>query len=127
MTEIPTDDDQSGFVAKEPEHCSACFRLIHPGQTYYLTIEDTVLCADCALVEGVLRVREDLAIGVKSDRLLIQRGEAEVEVLPSDIPYLVDALAETAAPLRTRQTMTDSICLSLPSDSFSYSTRGTSM
>ena len=38
MTETPN-DDTPGFVAEEPEHCFACFRLIRPGQTYYLTIE----------------------------------------------------------------------------------------
>jgi hypothetical protein len=60
MTETP-DDDKPGFVAEEPVHCYACFRLIRPGQTYYLTIEHVVLCANCALDEGVIRVREDLA------------------------------------------------------------------
>jgi hypothetical protein len=73
MTETPT-DDQPGFVAKKPEHCFGCYRLIRPGQTYYLTIEYEVLCADCALDEGSIRVREDLAVEVKRDRLLVQRG-----------------------------------------------------
>jgi hypothetical protein len=72
MTDTPT-DDTPGFVAEEPEHCHACFRLIRPGQTYYLTIENTVLCTDCALSEGVIRVRDDLAVEVKRDRLLIGR------------------------------------------------------
>ena len=30
MTETPT-DDKPGFVAEEPEHCHACYRLIQPG------------------------------------------------------------------------------------------------
>ncbi len=55
MTETPT-EDQPGFVAEEPEHCSACLRLIHPGQTYYLTIEHEVLCADCVLDEEIIRL-----------------------------------------------------------------------
>ena len=93
MTETPN-DDQPGFVAEEPLHCYACFRLIRPGQTYYLTIEHEVLCADCALDEGVIRVREDLAVEVKRDRLLVQRGKAEVEVFPGEIRHLVHALAE---------------------------------
>ena len=38
MSAIPN-DDKRGFVAEEPEHCFACYRLIRPGQTYYLTIE----------------------------------------------------------------------------------------
>jgi hypothetical protein len=52
MTHAPT-DDQPGFVAEKPEHCFACFRLIRPGQTYYLTIEQEVLCADCALDDAL--------------------------------------------------------------------------
>ena len=47
MTHTPN-DDQPGFVAEEPVHCYACFRLIRPGQTYYLTIEHEVLCAGCS-------------------------------------------------------------------------------
>jgi hypothetical protein len=85
-------DDQPGFVAKVPEHCFACFRLIRPGQICCLTIENEVLCTDCALDEGVVRVRDDLAVEVKRDRLVIQRGKGEVEVFP--IRYLVNALAE---------------------------------
>jgi hypothetical protein len=77
MTDTPN-DDKPGFVAGQPEHCHACCRLIHPGQIYYLTIEHEVLCADCALSEGVIRVREDLVVEVKRDRLVIQRGKAEL-------------------------------------------------
>jgi hypothetical protein len=79
--ELP-DDDKPGLVAEKPEHCHACFRLIRPGQTYYLTIEHEVLCVDCALDEGVIHVRDDLTIAVKRDRLLVRRGEAGMEVLP---------------------------------------------
>ena len=88
------DDDKPGFVADEPEHCFACYRLIRPGQTYYLTIENMVHCEDCALSERVIRVREDLAVEVKRDRLLIQRGKAEVEVFPGEIRHLANALVE---------------------------------
>jgi hypothetical protein len=98
MTEIPN-CDKPGFVAAEPQHCSACFRLIRPEQPYYLTSEYEVLCADCALDESVIRVREDLAVEVKSDRLLVRRGEAEVEVFPGEIRYVVNALAEAAVRL----------------------------
>jgi hypothetical protein len=41
MTETPT-DDKPGFVAEEPEHCRACYRLIHPGETYYLTVGQAI-------------------------------------------------------------------------------------
>ena len=92
-------NDQPGFVAEKPEHCFACFRLIRPGQTYYLTIEHEVLCADCALDEGVIRVRDDLAVEVKRDRLLVRRGEAEMVVFPGEIRHLVNALAEAAVRL----------------------------
>ena len=30
MNDIPN-DDKPGFVAGKPEHCFACYRLIHPG------------------------------------------------------------------------------------------------
>ena len=68
MTDTPN-DDKPGFVAKEPEHCFACFRLIRPGQTYHMTIDFEVLCVDCALSQGVIRGREGLAVEVKRDRL----------------------------------------------------------
>jgi hypothetical protein len=37
-----------------------------------------------------------LAVEVKRDRLLIQRGKAEVQVFPGEIRHLVNALAEGA-------------------------------
>ena len=46
MTETPT-DDQPGFVAEESGHCNACYRLIQPGQRYYLTIGQAILCEGC--------------------------------------------------------------------------------
>ena len=98
MTETPN-EDKPGFLATKPEHCFGCYRLIHPGQTYYLTMEYEVLCADCALDECVIRVREDLAVEVKSDRLLVRRGEAELEVFPGEIRHLVNALAEATGRL----------------------------
>jgi hypothetical protein len=51
MADTPN-DDQPGFVAKQPEHCFACFRLIRPGQTYYLTLKHEVPCTDCSLDWG---------------------------------------------------------------------------
>jgi len=95
----PSTDDQPGFIAEQPEHCFACYRLISAGQTYFLTIEQKVLCEDCALSEGVIRVREDLAVEVKRDRLLVRRGQAEVEVYPHEVRHLVNALAEGAGRL----------------------------
>lgn len=65
------DDDKPGFAADKPEQCCTCFRLIRTGQTYSLALEDGVLCAASALVEEILRVREDLAVEVKHNRLLV--------------------------------------------------------
>ena len=62
MREIPNDDKV---------RCFACYWLIGPDQTYYLTIEGIVHREDCALSEGVIRVREDLAVERKGDRLLV--------------------------------------------------------
>jgi hypothetical protein len=59
---------------KEPAPCAThplTISLIKAGQTYYLTIEQGVLCEDCALSEGVVPVREDLAVELKRDRLLV--------------------------------------------------------
>ena len=56
MSDIPN-DGKPGFVAEKPEHCFACYRLIRPGQTHYLTIEGIVHCEDCALSEDVIPVR----------------------------------------------------------------------
>lgn len=90
-------------MADKPEHCFACYRLIRPGQTYYLTIEGIVHCEDCALSKGVIRVRGDLAVEVNRDRLLIQRGTAEVEVFPAKVRHLVKALAEAAVGLMDQE------------------------
>ena len=54
--------DQTGFVAQQPDHSFACFRLIKAGLTYDLTIEQEVLCEDCARSDGVIRVRDGLVV-----------------------------------------------------------------
>lgn len=51
------------------------------------------------LGEGAIRVREDLAIEVKCDRLLVRRDEAKPEDPPGEIRHLVSALAEAAGRL----------------------------
>ena len=83
MTETPT-DDRPGFVAEKPEHCRACCRLIRPGQTYYLTIGQAILCEDCFGEADEIRVTDDLAVVVADGRLLMRRGIAAVEVSPSE-------------------------------------------
>jgi hypothetical protein len=76
-----------------------CCCLTKAGQTYYLTIEQEVVCADCALSEGVIRVRDDLAVEVKRDRLLVRRGRAEVDVFPGGIRHPLSALAKATGRL----------------------------
>jgi len=51
----------------------------------------------------VIRVREGLAVEVNRDRLLIQRGTAEVEVFPAKVRHLVKALAEAAVGLMDQE------------------------
>ncbi len=68
MTETPT-DDQPGFVAEEPEHCHACYRLIQPGQTYYLTIGQAILCEACIRTADAIRVTDDLVVVVEDASL----------------------------------------------------------
>jgi hypothetical protein len=77
MRETPT-DDQPGFVAEEPEHCHACYRLIQPGQTYYVTIGQAILCDICIGAADAIRVTDDLAFVVEGGRLLVRRGKFAV-------------------------------------------------
>lgn len=44
-------------------------------------------------------MREDVAVEVKRDRLLLRRGEAEVEIFPGEIRHLVNARAQAAGPV----------------------------
>jgi hypothetical protein len=96
VTESPT-DDLPGFTAEEPEHCHDCYRLIRPGQRYFLTIEDAVLCPDCARRADAIRLARGLTVEIQEDRRLVGRGKAVVEVLPGEVRHLVDALVEAAA------------------------------
>ncbi len=100
MTETPT-DDRPGFVAEKPEHCHACYRLILSGQTYYLTMEDAMLCPDCVTAAEAIRLSSGLMIEVREGRLLVRRGSDTVEVFSQEVRYLVDALVETATRLLT--------------------------
>jgi hypothetical protein len=83
MADTPI-DDQPGFVAEEPEHCDACYRLIQPGQTHYLTIGQAILCEGCIRTADAFRVTDDLAVVVEDGRLQVRRGSATVEVSPSE-------------------------------------------
>jgi hypothetical protein len=44
-------------------------------------------------------VREDLAVEVKHDQLLVQRDNVEAEAFPGEIRHLVNKLAEAAVRL----------------------------
>jgi hypothetical protein len=98
MTETPN-NDQPGFVAEAPDHCHACYRFIQPGQTYYLTIGQAILCEGCIPTADAIRVADDLVVVVEDGRLVVRRGDAAVEVLPREVRRLVDALVEAAAQL----------------------------
>ena len=50
-------------------------------------------------------MREDLAVKVKRDRLVVRRGQAVVEVLPGEVRHLVNALAEGAGRLVGQKTV----------------------
>jgi hypothetical protein len=97
MTDTPT-DDQPGSLAEKAEHCVACYRLICPGQTYYLTMKYEVLCADCALdapammpsSRGVIRVGDDLAVEVKRD----WQGRPDAAWARAEAHHLILALTE---------------------------------
>ena len=82
MTETST-DDQPGFVAEEPKHCHACYHLIQPGQTYYLTIGQAILCEGCLGTADAIRVTDDLVVVVQDERLQVRRGGSTVVVFPS--------------------------------------------
>jgi hypothetical protein len=87
-------------MLNQPSATTTAFHTwIADTMTGNLTIEHNVLCAGCALVEEIIRVREDLAVEVKRDRLLVRRDGAEVEVSPGEIRHLVNALAEADARL----------------------------
>jgi hypothetical protein len=97
------DENTLPLIAQRPEHCFECFRLIRPGETYYQTAENTVLCQQCARkgasmeVLDTVQATDDLVVEVGDDRLRVRRGDDSVEVLLTEVRHLVDALAEAAA------------------------------
>ena len=102
MTKSPT-DDLPGFVADEPEHCHDCYRLIRPGQRYFLTIEQAVVYPDCAEGADAVRLAGGLTVEVGEDKLVVRRGSDMFEVSPNEVRRLVDALVEAAARLADRK------------------------
>jgi hypothetical protein len=92
MTETPT-DDQPGLVAERPEHCHDCYRLIRPGQRYFLTIEQAVVCSDCVRTADAIHLAGGLTVEVREDGLLVRRGSGTVQVLPHEVRHVVEAAA----------------------------------
>jgi hypothetical protein len=96
-------EDTLPLIAQHPEHCFECFRLIRPGETYYQTAENTVLCQQCVRkgvsmeVLDTIQATDDLVVEVGEDRLRVRRGDTRVEVLLTEVRHLVDALGEAAA------------------------------
>ena len=79
MRDMP-DDDRPGFVAEKPEYCFACCRLI--GMDRHTASQSSSKCSarTAPFTQGVIRVREDLAVEVRGDPVLVQSGKAEVAV-----------------------------------------------
>ena len=110
MTEIATDDDQSGFVAEEPDHCLDCFRLIHPGETYYPGEDDTVLYPNCVSdlhISGdfdTIHATEKIAVDYGSGLIRMRRAGAAIIVTLGGVRHLVDALVEAGVRLANPET-----------------------
>jgi hypothetical protein len=68
------DEDTLPLIAQHPEHCFECYHLIRPGETYHQTVENTVLCPECAgegasmEVLDTLQATDDLVVEVGDDR-----------------------------------------------------------
>jgi hypothetical protein len=69
-------DDMSGLAAEEPVHGHDWCRLIRPGQTYFLTIEQAVVCLDCVRGLDDIRLDGGLTVEVGGGWLLVWRGSA---------------------------------------------------
>jgi hypothetical protein len=65
------DENTITLTAQHPEHCHECYRLIHPGETYHQTAENTVLCQGCADIEAT-QVNDDLVVEVGEDMLRVR-------------------------------------------------------
>lgn len=62
-----------------------------------LTVGHAVLCEACLRTADAIRVSDDLAVVAEDERLLVRCGGATVEIHPSEVRHLVDALVESAA------------------------------
>jgi hypothetical protein len=98
MTHTPT-DDLPGFVAEESEHCHECYRLIRPGQRYFLTIEQAAVCPDGIGAADAVRLAGGLTIEVWEDRLQLRRGSMALVAFPHQVRHRVDALLEAVGRL----------------------------
>ena len=65
-----------------------------PGETYYLTVGQGILCEPCLGTSDAIRVTDDLAVVVEGERLLIRRGASTVAVLTREARHLVEASVE---------------------------------
>jgi hypothetical protein len=90
------------LTAAHPEHCLDCFRLIHPGETYYLGKDGTVLCPNCVsdLLIGedfdTIQATEQVAVDYGGVLIRVGREGAAIIVAPGEVRHLVDALVEAA-------------------------------
>jgi hypothetical protein len=72
-------------------HCHARFRLVRPGQTYYLTVGQAILCEDCITGHDTIRVTDDLAVLTEDEWLPVRNGGSAIEVPSGEVRHLVEA------------------------------------
>ena len=60
-----------GSIAKKPEHYHDCYRLIPPGQTRHLAIDNAMLCPDCNRATDAVR----LSVGLTYPRRTVANYE----------------------------------------------------
>jgi hypothetical protein len=82
------DENTTTLTAQHPEHCHACYRIIHPGETYHQTAENTALCPECA--------DKDASISDTPNPWEVRTlpGDVHLEMWGGDVPALVMAQGE---------------------------------
>jgi hypothetical protein len=74
-------EDTTPLIAKQPEHCHQCYRLIPTGETYYETPENTGLCDQCAAVEPLDTIQASgaLIVEICEEFLTVRGGVDELQ------------------------------------------------
>jgi hypothetical protein len=79
---------QPRFVAEEPENFRDRYRLIRPGQTHFVTIEEAVLCPGWIKAEDAIRLAGGLMVEVGADRALVRGGASKSQAPETPRPQL---------------------------------------